>query len=135
MNANLLLSILITLLIIATIITIVLQIYTFNDKKYPAGIEGFTACYSSNGSMSVLGSNCAPYNNMNNNGRLLKGNRGPIRNFHECYTGGNIPELNWRVGIKNGMENLSGVDVLKVDAPLIQGNNDAVYNVYNDVDY
>lgn len=132
----------IILLIIITIITLFLQIYnytgwknrlTINNSNGINNVEGFQACYSSNGKMTMVNNSCGYYNNMNNKGRINGGNRGPIVNFHQCFTNNQIPELSWRANIEKQLNN--GNEVAKLDGIMLQPNSDAVKNVYENVNY
>ena len=92
--------------------------------------EQFLACYSKTGDMSELKNTCTTYDNMNNAGRLIENNIGPIKDFHYCFTNNAIPELEW----KTGLYTPGNIDAI-VDKGMIQNNNDAVHNVYEKVNY
>ena len=124
------------LLIIITFITIGLQIFNYtgwSNRLFVNNKEEFQACYSSNGNMSMRKNICGKYENMTNNGRLAKNNRGPIKNFHQCFTNGEIPELLWRKQMETNINNTTNVDGL--NGVMLQPNNDVINNVYNHVDY
>lgn len=118
------------LISIITIISIVLIIMNFNN--YPVKVEGFLGCNTHLGKISTLTDKRERYNNMNNNGRLKELKRGPIPDFHQQFTGGLPPELQWRSEIENKMNNLT--EVQGINGELIQVIN-PIDNVYNKVNY
>jgi hypothetical protein len=119
------------LIFVICIVTIVLLLINFNN--YPlTRLEGFLGCMTEKGNMTKLVGNRVRYNNMNNNGRITELKRGPVPNFHQQFTGGLPPELQWRNGIETNMNNLS--EVSGINGEMIQEIN-PVDNVYKSVEY
>lgn len=121
-------SILITIIAIITIIFIIIN---FNNNPL-TNIEGFLGCGRQRGKITSLVNKRESYNNMNNTGRLVGLNRGPVPNFHQRFTGGLVPELQWRTEIENKMGNLT--EVSGINGELIQQIN-PIDNVYSGVEY
>lgn len=120
------------ILILSLIVFVLIIVIVVKYVQKTSVAEKFTACYNNDkGNMSVLNNKTTTYLNMNNTGRLINGNIGPIKDFHKYFTNNEIPELNWSKNINSNINRY----IVGLNGEKIQHNDNAVNNVYNFVKY